>query len=183
MILAEVCNDVAVEPLLETLSGETFKYKTANKADDARPDVSARGFWQRGQRAFFDIKVFNPNARSYLGQSLQQQYKSHENGKKRAYNERILQVENGTFTPLVFSVHCGMSPECSFFFKRLSGLISEKRGESASVVSSWIRTKTCFALLRSALMCIRGTRHRYYKYKIDEIDMEFEEKEAKILSM
>ena len=182
-LLSEVCRDVAVEPLLEKLSGETFHHKTANKADDARPDISARGFWQRGQRAFFDIKVFNPNARSYLSQTLQQQYRNHENIKKRAYNERVLQVENGTFTPLIFSVHGGMSPECSFFYKRLAGLISEKRGESISVVSSWIRTRTSFALLRSALMCIRGTRHRYYKYLINDIDMEAEEKETKISSM
>ena len=30
------------------------------KSDEARLDVSARGFWVTGQKAFFDIRVFNP---------------------------------------------------------------------------------------------------------------------------
>ena len=57
-ILAELHNDVAVEPMLIPLTGEKFRYKTANKEDHARLDVSARGFWVKGNRAFFDIKVF-----------------------------------------------------------------------------------------------------------------------------
>ena len=51
-LLAEVCKDVAIEPVLEKLSGETFKCKSTITSDDARLDVSARGFWTRGQRAF-----------------------------------------------------------------------------------------------------------------------------------
>ena len=122
--------------------------------------------------------MFHLNARSYLSNNIE----TMKTPKKRAYSERVLQVENGTFTPLIFSVHGGMSPECSFFCRRLGGLISEKRGESVSVISSWIRTRIS-ALLRSALMCTRGTKHRYYKYLINDIDMESEEKEAKILCM
>ena len=42
-LLSETCNDVAIEPLLTPLTGETFRYKTAaNKEDHARLDVSAR---------------------------------------------------------------------------------------------------------------------------------------------
>ena len=33
--------------------------------DKARLDISALGFWQRGQRAFFDVRVFNPFAKSH----------------------------------------------------------------------------------------------------------------------
>ena len=29
-------------------------------ADEAKLDLSVRGFWQRGQKVFFDVKVFNP---------------------------------------------------------------------------------------------------------------------------
>ena len=42
--LLEEGHDVAVEPTLEKLTGETLKYKSSNSADDARLDVSARGF-------------------------------------------------------------------------------------------------------------------------------------------
>ena len=182
-LLDEVCNDVAIEPPLETLTGETFKYKTANVADDARLDVSARGFWLRGQRAFFDVKVFNPNARRYLNQTPCQAYHANEQDKKRNYNERILEVENGSFTPLVFSAHGGMGWECRRFFKRLCGLIAEKRGENIASVTSVVRTRISFALLRSSLMCFRGTRHRYYKWKIQDADIECLREETKIRSM
>ena len=129
------------------------------------------------------MQVFNPNARSYLGQSLQQSYISNEKEKKRSYNERVLQVENGSFTPLVFSVHSGMGAECSHFFKCLCSLIADKRDEHPSTVASWVRTKTSFALLRSALMCVRGTRHRYYRYKLEEVDIEGESQESSFKSM
>ena len=49
---AEVCKNVAIA-IMESLSGETFRYKSAKTSDEARLDVSARGFWLRGQRAFF----------------------------------------------------------------------------------------------------------------------------------
>ena len=28
--------------------------------------ISARGFWQRGDKAFFDVRIFNPFAKSHL---------------------------------------------------------------------------------------------------------------------
>ena len=79
-------------------------------------------------------------------------------GKKRAYNERILNIEHGSFTPLVFSIQGGMSRECQVFYKRLSQLIAEKRDEPLSHMTNWIRTKHSFALLRSTLLCLRGSR-------------------------
>ena len=164
--------------MLNELSGETLTYRTSNVSAEARLDVSARGVWTRNQRACFDIRVFYPNARRFQGQTLQQSYLSNEREKKRSYNERILQVENGTFTPLVFSVFGGMGEECKMFFKRLSSMISEKRNGNLSSVASWIRTRTCFALLRSALTCLRGSRHRYYRSEIAATDMEIDVNES-----
>ena len=135
-LLSQVCKDVAVEPLLETLTGETFHHRSANRQPDARLDVSARGFWSKGQRAFFDIRVIDPNARRYLGQAIPQTYNANEKEKKRHYNERVLQVENGSFTPLVFSVYGGMGRECQHFFRRLCGLIANKRDHRVSEVTT-----------------------------------------------
>ena len=39
-------------------------------------------------------------------------------------------------------------------------------------LSLWVRTKISFALFRSALLCIRGTRSRYYKTILADTDME-----------
>ena len=37
-----------------------------------------------------------------------------------------MQVENGTFTPLVFAANGGMGKECVRFYQRLSEMIAEK---------------------------------------------------------
>ena len=162
-LLGEVCKDVCVEPDLSALSGETLIPKTANKSSEARLDISARGVWTTGQRAFFDVRVFNPFARRYSGLTLSQAYRTNENEKKRLYNDRVMSVEHGTFTPLVFCSSGGMAPECHLFFKKLSSMIADHRKENYSVVSSWVKTKLSFALIRSAVFCIRGTRHPFYK--------------------
>ncbi|KAG0714514.1 hypothetical protein GWK47_013998 [Chionoecetes opilio] len=43
-MLREVCRDVSTEPTLLPLNGEHMQYMTANTANEARVDVSARGF-------------------------------------------------------------------------------------------------------------------------------------------
>ena len=63
--LRDVCHDVSIEPPLQILSGNESLSKTTNKDDEARLDVAARGFWVTGQKAFFDIRIFNPLAKRY----------------------------------------------------------------------------------------------------------------------
>ena len=103
-VLSEVCKDVRVKPQLQP---ETFGPSTAT-GNKVRLDVCARGFWQAGQMTFFDVRVFNPNARRYAKQELSKTYQLNEKEKERLYNERIMQVEHGTFTPLVMSATGGM---------------------------------------------------------------------------
>ena len=50
--LNKVCYDVATEPPLQQLSGEAIVPMTANRQDEARADIHARGFWGRRQGAF-----------------------------------------------------------------------------------------------------------------------------------
>ena len=45
-------------------------------------------------------------------------YKQHEKEKKDVYNDRVMNVEKGSLTPLVFSTTGGMGPECSKMNKR-----------------------------------------------------------------
>ena len=101
-LLSEVCKDVRVEPQLQLLTGESFAASTAT-GNEVRLDVCARGFWRASQMAFFDVRVFNPNARRYAKQELSKTCKLNEKEKKRLHNEQIMQVEYGTFTPLVMS--------------------------------------------------------------------------------
>ena len=99
-ILREVCNDVEVEAKLIPLTGEQLQYRLAITGDEARLDIRARSFWVRGQEAFLDIRVFNSNANGYLNAALPRCHEINEKEKKRNYNNRILQIEQGTFTPI-----------------------------------------------------------------------------------
>ena len=88
--------------------------RSANTAVDARLDVSARSLWNPLERAFFDIRVFHPQAPSNVAHgTIPNMYRSHENEKKSAYNARVLEVERGTFTPVVFSTTGGMGMEAN----------------------------------------------------------------------
>ena len=62
-MLSMVCNDVEIGPVLQELMGESLP-SGASRAPDARLDIHARGFWERQRSAFFDVRVFHPNADS-----------------------------------------------------------------------------------------------------------------------
>jgi len=59
---------------------------SANTEDGARLDIAANGFWGgRSERAYFDVRVFNPYAPSNRHDSLALTYRKHERAKKRVY--------------------------------------------------------------------------------------------------
>ena len=69
-MLQEVTNDVRIE-MLQPLTREEESI-VGNLSAEARADISARGFWCRGQRAFFDVKVFDPNVQRHENKILKE---------------------------------------------------------------------------------------------------------------
>ena len=100
----------------------------------------------------------HPNAPSYKGKKIDKIYDQNEKEKKRAYNQRIIQVEKASFTPLVFTTSGGMGPECTKYHKKVAQLISLKTKEEYSHVMNHLRTRLRFTLLRSTLIALRGER-------------------------
>ena len=154
----KVFDVVEVEPRLQPIEGEKFKYKSANKKHDARSDVRVRGFWSRQRNTFFDFNVFYPFARSYRSQNPSKLYKLAADIKRREYAQRIANVENADFTPMIMSTSGGMGTQMSSAIRRLALKIAEKRNETYSTVVCILRTKFVFNMLRSALVCLRGSR-------------------------
>ena len=55
--------------------------------------------------------------------------------KRRNYDQRIREIEHGSFTPLVFSV---------------------------ADILNWLRCRLGFSLIRSAIMCLHGARSSHH---------------------
>ena len=51
-----------------------------------------------------------------------------------------------------------MGRESTKVYSKRAELLSDKRKESKSLTVNWLRTKLCFGLLKSCLLCLRGSR-------------------------
>jgi len=103
------------------------------------------------RQAFFDVKIVSPLARSNCNMPISNLLESAEKSKSREYRERIVSVEHGDFNPLVFTTSGAMAEK-----------ICERQSLQRSVVSGWLRCRLSFALLRTTLLCVRGTRRKAY---------------------
>ena len=115
-------------------------------------DIVAGGFWERQSLDFFSVRGCHPKADSYRDMSPDQIFRQHATENKRQYASRVLEVEQATFTPLVFSTIGRMAMECKWYHSRLAALTATKKGESYTTTMSWIRAKVSIAGLRSAFL-------------------------------
>ena len=56
-----------------------------------------------------------------------------------------MQIEHGTFSPLVFSATGGLGRECEKVYNRIASVMAEKRQCPYSALVTWIRRKISFA--------------------------------------
>ena len=86
-----------------------------------------------------------------------------------------MEIEQGTFTPLVFTTTGGMADECVKYHRRLAELIANRKGESYSSAIAWIRAKVSFAkIVRSAILCLRDSRSRRRQLDFVDSDLQIE---------
>ena len=114
-----------------------YFYEDNNCASGFMVDL-AMGYWGWRKCAFFDIRVFHPNAQSYHNTSIPSVYRRHEQQKKREYGDRVREVELASFTPLVFSTTGGMGKEAVTFYRRLAELLSHDLQQHSCVVSLFV---------------------------------------------
>ena len=111
--------NVEVEPELQPLDNERFNFKSAVTSPASRLDLKAGDFWSRVATAFFDVRVTHVNSKCNQGKAISTIFKEQEE-KKRNYQQRLLDVEMGSFTPLVFGTNGGMGADCNCFLKSLA---------------------------------------------------------------
>ena len=78
--------------------------------------------------------------------------------KRRAYDERVREVEHEYFSPPVFSASGSMGLTARVVYKKLAAMIASKHNQSYSQTMNWLRYRLSFYLLRSSIMCLRGSR-------------------------
>ena len=98
----------------------------------------------------------NPLACSNKNQALAAVYRKHELEKKRVYQQRILEVEHSSFTPLVLSATGGMGNEATIFYKRLATLLAQKWDFPYSMTLCWLRCRLSYSLLQSSIQGNQG---------------------------
>ena len=164
-LLRDVAHDVEVEPHLQPVTGEHFLLRSTITAEQARLGVVVSGLHvQRFERTFLDAWVFNPFAPSNRKPTLAGSYRKHEEEKRRSYESRISQRGARFLHPVVFSTTGGQGKAASTLFGRIAGIKSEKNGEPFSVAMALIRFQLSFALVKAAVACLRGHRHKLSKY-------------------
>ena len=114
-LIGKVWTNVEVEPQLQPLDNERFNLRSAVTSLEARRDFKAGGFWSRGVPAFFDVRVTHVNSKCNQGKTTPTIFKEQEEEKKRKYQQRVLDVEMGSFTPLVFGTTVEWEPTATVF--------------------------------------------------------------------
>ena len=155
LLVSAGCRDVVTEPLLLPRAGVTLPPRS-NTADNARADVSSRSIRNPLESAFLDVSVYHAQAPSNRNLNTNPKINSHhKEQKKRAYKARILEMEIGVFTPLVFITSGGMRKEAKTLFKRVAAKMANKTGQKYSETITFIRKRLRFDLLKTTVITHR----------------------------
>lgn len=154
-----VYNDVEKETTLKPVEEQVLS-PGAILADGARSDVRIMGFSRDFQDTHFDIKVINAQADTHLTHNPKEAMLKAEEGKDRAYKERIQKVENGEFMPILFTSRGARSIKTSRAMTKLANKIAAKRNQEKQMVIKGMSTDLSFLFLKIELACIRGNRRR-----------------------
>ena len=119
-LIGKVYTNVEVEPQVKPPDNERLNLRSAVTSSEARLDLKAGGFWSRGVTAFFDVRVMHVNSKCHQGKITSTIFKEQEEEKKWKYQQRVLDDEMGSFSPLVFGTNGRMRTDCNCFLKHLA---------------------------------------------------------------
>ena len=87
-------------------------------------------------------------------------------------SQRVTEMEHGSFTPLVFTPYGGGGREAERFIAELAAKIAKKKKLEYSSIMHWLRVKPSFNLVKSPVLCLRGSRTiKQPNYEIDDVQI------------
>ena len=120
-----------------------------------------------GRERFCWYKGFLP-LRSKLSEPIASNNDEGNGKPEKKYTQQILDGENGSFIPLVYITNGGMSTELKQFYRRFSQLLYGKSDVSYSDFSAWVKQQISLNLLRTYIICIKGSRWKMCNIPTEE---------------
>ena len=135
--------------------------------EEARGDVGARGFWQRGRSTIFDIRITNTDSKSYGNKASDRLLERFAQQKQDKYEEACLE-RCTNFTPLCYSVDGMACKAARAAERRLASLLTTKWDRLYSEMVNFIRTWMSLAVVRSNIMLMRSEKAHSWNRRAPE---------------
>jgi hypothetical protein len=162
--LALTSSRVTTEPLINygdgmraTQGQPTWRGNDTTLGEEARGDVSAHGFWQRGRSTIFDIRISDTDSKSYGNTSSEKLLERFAQQKRDKYEVACLERRKD-FTPLCYSVDGMACKAAKAAERRLAQLLSVKWDRQYSEMVNFIRTRMSLSVVRSNTLLLRSER-------------------------
>lgn len=122
-------------------------------------DFKVNGIWEAEKVAFFDNRIVNADAPSYLHQEWQTISRNHAVQKHAKYDKAAEDIRGG-FTPLICSTEGVLHKEYSTFQKRIGETLARKWKKPYCHVIGWLRVQCQLSIIRAVSLRLRGTRRK-----------------------
>ena len=80
--------------------------------------------------------------------------------KEKKYDQACFE-RTASFIPICCTVDNLVGKETNHFLKKVDGFLATKWESSYMLVMRWTRTRLSFAILRAAVLCLRGSRTKW----------------------
>ena len=127
--------------------------------DEARGDVSARGFWTRRRVGIFDLRITDTDASSYGDKKSAKVLANAEKEKEEKYGKACCNRQRD-FTPMVYSVDGMPGRKAKTAERRLAALLAVKWKREYSDVMNFVRVRMALAIVRSNSLLLRTERDK-----------------------